>query len=117
MSRFLHKIDIMDIACRMKLRHEKGVHVPEFGFHKRAPHFLESHAYKLGLHGIEKLAIGMFFPWRDARRAKTDCVFTESFRTPAPVFQQLGRELGDFSSSPLPGELLGSFDTGNGKLE
>jgi hypothetical protein len=107
----------MDVACRMELRHEEGVHVPELGFHERAPHFLKSHAHEFGLDGIEELAIGMPFARSNARRAETDRVLTETLRPPAPVFQQFGRELGDFRCSPLPGELLGGFYAGIGQLE
>src|SRR4029078_11098498 len=101
MSRFLDKVDVMDVACRMELRHEEGVHVPELGFNERAPHFLKSHAHEFGLHGIEKLAIRMSFARCNARCAKTDRVLAETLRPPAPVFQQFGGELGDFSCSPM----------------
>src|SRR5437867_2101925 len=117
MSRFFDKVDVMDVTCRMELRHEEGIHVPEFGLHERAPHFLESHAHEFCFHRIEKLAIGMPFARRNPWRAKTDRVLTEALRPPAPIFQQFGRQLGDLFRGPLPRELLGGLDTGYGKLE
>src|SRR4029078_527830 len=87
MSRFLNKVDVMDVACRMELRHEEGIHVPEFGLHDRAPIFMDSHTHELGLHGVEKLAIGMPFTRRNPWRAKTDGILAEAFHPPASVFQ------------------------------
>src|SRR5580765_520134 len=70
MRRFLDEVDVMNVPCRMELRHEECVHVPEFCLDKRTPHFLESHAHEFCLHGIEKLTIGMPFAGaiRGARR-------------------------------------------------
>ena len=107
----------MDVTCRMELRHEERIHVPEFRLHERASHFLESHAHEFCLHDIEKLTVGMPFARRNPWRAKTDRVFTEALRPPAPVFQQFRRQLGDLFRGPLPRELLGGFDAGRRKLE
>ena len=101
MGRILDEIDVMDVAGRMELRHEQCVHVPEFGLDERASHFLKSHADQFRLDLVEKLAIGMFFPDADSRRAQADGVFSESFRSPAAVFQHFRTELRHlFSATP-----------------
>src|SRR5437879_8340764 len=101
MRRFLNEVDVMNVPCRMELRHEEGVHVPEFCLNKRTPHLLESHAHEFRLHGIEKLTIGMPFARRNPWRAKTDRVLTEMLRPPAPVFQQLGGQRSEEHTSEL----------------
>ena len=96
----------MNVPCRMELRHEQGIHVPELGFHERAPHFLESHAHELGLDRIEKFAIGMPFPGaiRGARRLIV--YFRNRFVRQLPSFNSSGVNCETSSATPCLRQLF-----------
>jgi hypothetical protein len=93
------EVHIVDVAGRMKLRHEECVHIPEFGLDQRAPHFPKAHAHQLRFDGVQKLPIGMSFSCADPWRAKAHGVFPEPLGTPTAVLQHFGTELGDFFRS------------------
>ncbi len=78
----LHKIDVMNVAGRVELRHEQRVHVPEFVLHQGAAHLLKAHADELILHEIEELPVGMLPADADAGRAERDIVGAELLLLP-----------------------------------
>ncbi len=93
MRRLLHEVHVVNIAGRVKLRHEERVHVPELGLHERTAHLLKAHADQFPLHQVQKLPIGMPPAHRNTRRAEADRIFAKAGAAPGPVFQQLGAEL------------------------
>src|SRR4029079_3689121 len=104
MGRLLDKIDVMDVARWVELRHEKSIHVPEFRLDQAPAHLLEAHTHQLRLHRIQKFAVRMLLSDSDAWRTEVDGVFPEPFGSPAPVLQQLGTELRDFFRRSLFGQ-------------
>ena len=112
MSRIFDEIDVVDVSGRMELRHEQRIHVPKFGFDQRAAHLLKSHADELRFDGIQKFAVGMFFPVPILGARRLMVYFRKRLLRQAPSFSNSGLSCDTSSMTPRVRDLFGRHALG-----
>ena len=103
---FLYKIHIVNIARRVKLRHEQRIHLPELGFDKCSSHLLKPHADQLQLEEVEKLTVGCRFP-AAILGARKLIVYFRNRLFARPFLEKLRRHLRDFFRHAIAQQALG----------
>ena len=100
-------VDVMYIAGRVELGHEKSITVPEFRLDETAVEFLEAEGSELVLHALEEFYIGVATARDEAGSRRVYVVGPEGCALPEALLEDLGRDGADFLARDTLGAQFG----------